>query len=75
MPSSEDEFGLRLDVKASGRAKVAAASLGGDHTSHPDHVGRVSLIDLGGTSARSPRFASGLCGRLRRRAAASGVSG
>jgi hypothetical protein len=42
------------------RAYDAAASPGGNHASHPDHVGPVPLIDLGGTSARSPRLASGL---------------
>jgi hypothetical protein len=43
-----------------GRVHDAVASPGGSHASHPDHLGRVSLIELGGTSARSPRLASGL---------------
>ena len=48
----------------------AAASSGGDHASYPDQMGSlrrgpdavraVPLVDLGPTSARSPRLASGL---------------
>lgn len=56
-------------ARAPAAAYDAATSPGSNHLLHPDHVGRVrdpdavgrvALINLGGTSARSPRLACGL---------------